>query len=51
MKIIAALGNVTEAGRVRTELGLSSTKGIDSMRDMKMLDYLSRQGAVNFHGK
>ena len=51
MKITAALGNVTETGWVRTKLGLSSTKGIDSMRDMTMSDYLSHQGAVNFQGK
>ena len=32
-------------------MGLSSTKGIDSVRDMAMSDYLSNQGAVNFQGK
>ena len=51
MKITAALENVTETRRARTELGLSSTKGIDSMRDMTMSDYLSHQGAINFQGK
>ena len=32
-------------------LGLSSTKEIDSVRDMKMPGYLSYQGAVKIWGK
>ena len=51
MKITTILRNVTETGWVRTELGLSSTKEIDSVRDMKMPGYLSYQGMVNFWGK
>ena len=51
MKITIALGKVTEIGWVRTKLGLSSTKEIDSVRDMKMSGYLSYQGAVKFWGK
>ena len=51
MNITTVLGNVTETGWVRKELGLSSTKEIDSVRDMKMPGYLSYQGAVKFWGK
>ena len=51
MKITIALGNVTNAGSVRTELGLSSTKRIDLMKDVTMSKYLSHQRKVNFQGK
>ena len=51
MKITVALGNLTNAGWVRTELGLSSTKGVDSMKDVTMSKYLSHQRKVNFQGQ
>ena len=35
MKITNVLGNITETGWLRTELGLSSTKEIDAVKDMK----------------
>ena len=51
MKMTTVLGNVTETWWARTKLGLSSTKEIDSVRDMKKSGYLSFQGVVNFWGK
>ena len=51
MKMTTVLGNITDIGWVRIELGLSSTKEIDSVRDMKMPGYLSYQGEVKFRGK
>ena len=35
----------------KDRVGLSSTKGIDSVKDMKVSCNLSYQGMVNFRGK
>ena len=44
MEMTTVLGNITVTGWARTELGLSSTKEIDSVKDMKVSGYLSYQG-------
>ena len=52
MKMTTVLGNVTVTGWARTEESrLSSTKEIDSVKDMKVSSNLSYQGMVNFQGK
>ena len=51
MKISIALGKVTNTGRVRTVLGLSSTKGIDSVRNMTKSKFLSHKVKVGFQGE